>query len=214
MYKAFNATGRQAAVTDVDALATFDFAAFFAAVDDARREQDMGWFDLADELWEQSAQLNAERDDHPLCGGAVSRLGARGETSCQYALYLLRWLGQAPEEFLTGPAVDVGDVRLPDPGPDSRLRWDLAPAACGAQQGAPAAEADLGGTGRADWLHSESADQSADRAHGRYGPRDARNPMAGQTSSRIHPSREQPASCRTPLGTTGESTSHAREDGL
>jgi hypothetical protein len=120
------ATARQVNVTDVDALATFDFAAFFATVDTARRDLDMGWYDLAGELWDQSAQLNAERDDHPLCGGAVSRLGARGETSCQYALYLLRWLGQAPEEFLTGPARDVGDVRLPDPGPDSRLRWDLA----------------------------------------------------------------------------------------
>jgi hypothetical protein len=113
-------------VADVDALATFDFAAFFAAVDEARRDRSMGWSDLADELWDQSAQLNAERDDHPLCGDAVSRLSKRGETSCQYALYLLRWLGQAPEEFLTGPALDVGDVRLPVPGPDSRLRWDLA----------------------------------------------------------------------------------------
>jgi hypothetical protein len=113
-------------VTDVDALATFDFAAFFAAVNDARRHRDLDWYELADELWDQSAQLNAQRDDHPLCGGAVSRLGARGETSCQYALYLLRWLGKAPEDFLAGPARDVGDVRLPDPGPDSRLRWDLA----------------------------------------------------------------------------------------
>jgi hypothetical protein len=111
---------------DVTALAAFDFPAFFAAVDDARGKRDMGWYVLADELWEQSSQLNAERDDHPLCGGAISRLGARGETSCQYALYLLRWLGRAPEEFLTGPVVDVGDVRLPDPGVDSRLRWDLA----------------------------------------------------------------------------------------
>jgi hypothetical protein len=109
-----------------DALATFDFAAFFAAVDDARRERELRWFTLADELWELSAQLNAERGDHPLCGGAVSRLGARGETSCQYALYLLRWLGQPPEAFLVGPVVDVGDAQLPDPGPDSRLRWDLA----------------------------------------------------------------------------------------
>lgn len=113
-------------VTQVDALATFDFGAFFAAVDGARRDRDMGWCDLATELWDQSAQLNTERDDHPLCGGAVSRLGARGETSCQYALYMLRWLGRAPEEFLTGPAVDVGDVRLPNPGPGSRLRWDLS----------------------------------------------------------------------------------------
>jgi hypothetical protein len=112
--------------TNADGLANFDFATFFAAVDGARRDRGMGWYDLAAELWDQSAQLNAERDDHPLCGGAVSRLGARGETSCQYALYLLRWLGQAPEDFLTGPALDVGDVRLPNTSPDSRLRWDLA----------------------------------------------------------------------------------------
>jgi hypothetical protein len=121
-----DATGRQANMADQNALATFDFAAFFAAVDEARRNRDMGWYDLAGEAWDRSARLNAERDDHPLCGGAISRLGARGETSCQYALYLLRWLGRAPEEFLTSPAADVGDVRLPDPGPDSRLRWDLA----------------------------------------------------------------------------------------
>jgi hypothetical protein len=38
---------------------------------------------------------------------------------------MLRWLGRAPEEFLTGPAIDVGDTRLPEPGPGSRLRWDL-----------------------------------------------------------------------------------------
>jgi hypothetical protein len=109
-----------------DALATFDFPAFFAAVDDARRNQGLHWYALADELWDQSVQLNAERDDHPLCGGAVSRLGARGETSCQYALYLLRWLGDPPEAFLVGPVSDVGDTRLPTSGPDSRLRWDLA----------------------------------------------------------------------------------------
>jgi hypothetical protein len=112
-------------MTELDALAQFDFASFFAAVDDARRNRDIGWYDLADELWDQSAQLNAERDDHPLCGGAISRLGRRGETSCQYALYLLRWLGRAPEEFLTGPGQNVGDVRLPDAGPESRLRWNL-----------------------------------------------------------------------------------------
>ena len=39
---------------------------------------------------------------------------------------MLRWLDRAPEEFLTGPAVDVGDTQLPRPGPDSRLRWNLS----------------------------------------------------------------------------------------
>src|SRR5664279_6608836 len=106
-------------------LARFDFAAFVAAFDGERRDRSLSWAEIADDLWQQSADLDAQREDHPLCGGAVSRLGARGETSCRYALFMLRWLVRAPEEFLAGPAVDVGDVRLPDPGPGYRLRWDL-----------------------------------------------------------------------------------------
>jgi hypothetical protein len=109
----------------VSGLPTFDFAAFFAAFNAERRDRDLGWYDFANELWQQSSELNADRMDHPLCGGAVSRLETRGETSCQYALFMLRWLGRAPEEFLTGPVVDVGDVRLAEAGPDRRLRWDL-----------------------------------------------------------------------------------------
>jgi hypothetical protein len=45
--------------------------------------------------------------------------------SCQYALIMLRWLDRAPEDFLVGPVVDVGEVGLPKAGPDARLRWDL-----------------------------------------------------------------------------------------
>lgn len=103
----------------------FDFTAFFAAVDAERERRGLGWYEVADELWEQSEQLNAERDDHPLCGGAVGRLGERGATSCQYALFMLRWLGRAPEDFLVGPPRQAGDSALPQAGPDSRLRWDL-----------------------------------------------------------------------------------------
>jgi hypothetical protein len=105
----------------VTALPVFDFAAF----DAERRNRGLGWYEFAGELWQQSSELNAQRMDHPLCGGAVSRLGARGAASCQYALFMLRWLGRAPEDFLTGPVVDVSDVQLPEPGPGSRLRWDL-----------------------------------------------------------------------------------------
>ena len=111
--------------TDPAELPVFDFAAFVNAFDTERRARQLSWYEFADELWQQSSELNAHLLDHPLCGGAVSRLGARGETSCQYALFLLRWLHRAPEEFLAGPAVDVGDTRLAEPGPDSRLRWDL-----------------------------------------------------------------------------------------
>jgi hypothetical protein len=86
----------------------------------------LGWTALADELWQQSAELNAQLADHSLCPGALVRVAKRGTSmSCQYALIILRWIRRAPEDFLTGPVVDVGDVALPEAGPDRRLRWDL-----------------------------------------------------------------------------------------
>lgn len=50
------------------------------------------------------------------------RLPQRGAISCQHALLMLRWLGRPPEDFPTGPAVDVGNAQLPEPGSGSRLR--------------------------------------------------------------------------------------------
>ena len=104
---------------------TFDGSALIRAVDARRVDQGLGWTALADELWQQSSEVNAQLSDHSLCPGALVRTAKRGTMSCQYALYLLRWIDRAPEDFLTGPGVDVGDVRLPEAGPDSRLRWDL-----------------------------------------------------------------------------------------
>jgi hypothetical protein len=110
----------------VRALPAFDCGALFNALDARRRDLGLGWYDLADELWQQSSDLNAQRStDHPLCGGAIQRLRDRGATSCQYALFMLRWLHRAPEDFLTGPVLDVGDTRMPEAGTDIRLRWDL-----------------------------------------------------------------------------------------
>jgi hypothetical protein len=108
-------------------LPVFDCGALFDALDEQRRDLGFGWYQLADELWKLSAELNTQRSgDHPLCGGAVQRLHERGATSCQYALFMLRWLRRPPEDFLVGPVHDVGDVQLPDAGTDSRLRWDLS----------------------------------------------------------------------------------------
>ncbi|MFL6025194.1 MAG: helix-turn-helix domain-containing protein [Marmoricola sp.] len=107
-------------------LPRFDCSAMYAALDSERQERGLGWYELADELWEQSAALNAERpEDHPLCGGAVPRFGERGDISCQYAMFMLRWMERAPEDFLAGEVVDVGATALPAAGPDRRLRWSL-----------------------------------------------------------------------------------------
>ena len=119
------------------ALPVFDCGALFSALDARRRDRGLDWTALTGELWQQSSELNAQRTDHPLCGGAVSRLATRGATSCQYALFMLRWLQRAPEDFLTGPVVDVGDVTLPEAGtvsrppPSSTPRSGKAPVATG-----------------------------------------------------------------------------------
>jgi hypothetical protein len=110
---------------DVRTLPAFDCDALFRALDTRRQHSGLGWYELAHLLWQQSSALNEARADHPLCGGAVQRLQGRGSVSCQYALFMLRWLGAPPEDFLAGPVVDVGDTRLPEAGPDKRLRWDL-----------------------------------------------------------------------------------------
>jgi hypothetical protein len=107
-------------------VSAFDGDAVIRALDVQRVECGLGWTALADELWQQSCDLNTELSDHSLCPGALVRTAKRGTMSCQYALIILRWIRRAPEEFLTGSVVDVGDVRLPSAGPDCRLRWDLS----------------------------------------------------------------------------------------
>lgn len=46
--------------------ATFDFAAFIAAVDAERQAQGLRWHELADVLWNQSSALNARLGDAPI----------------------------------------------------------------------------------------------------------------------------------------------------
>ena len=114
-------------LTRMRTLPVFDCGALISALDAQRADRGLGWTALADELWQQSSELNAQLTDHSLCPGALVRLARRkASMSCQYALIILRWIRRAPEEFLTGSIVDVGDVRLPEAGTDSRLRWDLS----------------------------------------------------------------------------------------
>lgn len=107
-------------------LPTFHGDALIGALDAQRAERELDWPALAVELWQQSSGLNAELSDHCLCPGALVRTAKRGTMSCQYALIILRWIRRPPEDFLTGPVVDVGDTQLPEAGPESRLRWNLA----------------------------------------------------------------------------------------
>lgn len=104
---------------------TFDGNGMIRALDDQRAARGLDWNQLAVELTAQSRDLNAELADHTMCSGALVRTAKRGTMSCQYAVIILRWIHRPPEDFLIGPVIDVGDVQVPDVGPDKRLRWDL-----------------------------------------------------------------------------------------
>jgi hypothetical protein len=101
----------------------FDHQAFFAAVDARRRDQQLSWPALAAAIWEQSRVLNKQRDDHPISPATIRKV-ADG-TSCQHALFLLRWLDVPPETFIAVP--QPGSLGVPFPPADEaqRLRWNL-----------------------------------------------------------------------------------------
>ena len=103
----------------------FDIAAMFEALDLQRRNRALSWQGVAQELWGQSAALNAERDDHPISPSTLTGMAKRKDTTCQHALFMLRWLGRGPENFILGATIDTKRTALPAAGPDKRLRWDL-----------------------------------------------------------------------------------------
>jgi hypothetical protein len=96
-----------------------------SAVEAQRQARGLSWQQTADQVWAQSAELNALRDDHPIAVSTLRAMGERGGVSCQHALFILRWLGRSPESFLVGGEAAGGGFDLPDAGPDRRLRWDL-----------------------------------------------------------------------------------------
>ena len=48
--------------------------------------------------------------NHPVSPATLQGLGSRGDTSCQHALFFLRWLDATPESFLAGAAPDALSV--------------------------------------------------------------------------------------------------------
>ncbi|HEX7662528.1 MAG TPA: hypothetical protein VF444_23940 [Pseudonocardiaceae bacterium] len=105
----------------------FDVQALFDALDERCRREHLSWAGAAREMWRLSADLNALRgSDHPMSATTITSMAQRGDTTCQHALIMLRWLERAPEEFIAEPRPDTTGFPLPETDPAHRLRWDLA----------------------------------------------------------------------------------------
>jgi hypothetical protein len=108
-------------------ISPFDTQDLYLAIDAKRTELGLSWTGVAKQIWELSSDLNDRRKDHPISPSTLSNLGKGQGTSCQHALFMLRWLGRTPESFLSGSSEVVDDPRyaLPQVGRDRRLRWSL-----------------------------------------------------------------------------------------
>jgi hypothetical protein len=105
----------------------FDALALYAALDAQRLAKGMSWRQAADDIWNQSAELNRRRPAHAISPSTLTGIAKRGDTTCQHALFFLRWLGRTPESFIAAPGYDPGaSAQLPSVGPDRTLRWNLA----------------------------------------------------------------------------------------
>jgi hypothetical protein len=78
---------------------------------------------LAKAVWEQSRLLNERRRDHPISAASIKKMGE--DSSCQHALFVLRWLGVPPETFIAVPQPGTAGVPLPLADEAHRLRWSL-----------------------------------------------------------------------------------------
>lgn len=112
---AVDATATVSIVTD------FDVRGLYAALDTERVARGLTWPGLADDIWALSDGLNARRQDHPISPSTLRWTDDRLGVSCQHALFMLRWLGRSPEDYMPGAV----PTTMPDPGPYRRLRWNL-----------------------------------------------------------------------------------------
>ena len=91
----------------------FDGKALYAALDAKRLAEGLSWPGAAAAIWGMAPVLNAARvarglANHPISPATLQNLGKGGNTSCQHALFFLRWLGRTPESFLAGAVLSLG----------------------------------------------------------------------------------------------------------
>jgi hypothetical protein len=107
------------------AIRPFDTAALYLALDTKRFELGLSWTGVANHIWALSSDLNRRRSDHPISPSTLTNMATKPRTSCQHALFMLRWLDRSPESFLHGEVDDDPRFALPTAGSDRRLRWAL-----------------------------------------------------------------------------------------
>jgi hypothetical protein len=74
----------------------FDTHALYLALDARRTELGLSWTSVASQIWRLSSDLNDRQKDHPISPSTLTNIGKKSRTSCQHALFMLRWLRADP----------------------------------------------------------------------------------------------------------------------
>jgi hypothetical protein len=102
-------------------LRNFDMQAPYAALDAERRALELSWAGLL-------AEINKPFEGTPSIPISISTVRGmrdKGSVTSAVVLQILRWMGRAPESFLSeyGTRSQASEA-LPDPGPGRILRFD------------------------------------------------------------------------------------------
>jgi hypothetical protein len=100
----------------------FDARAMYAAMDAQRVERGWSWSAVARDLAD-SGNLSVQVGQHPISPSTITGIAKRGDTTCQHALFFLRWIGREPESFIASPK--VSGSAFPSVAQGLRLRWNL-----------------------------------------------------------------------------------------
>jgi len=78
----------------------FDASAVYQAVDARRRELELSWKGLADQIWDLSSELPNQRTGHPISPSTLTHMARKPSTSDQHASGSIR-LGPSfsPQRF-------------------------------------------------------------------------------------------------------------------
>ena len=163
----------------------FDAVALYDALEYQRLERGLTWQGVANQVWDLSSVLNAQRGDHPLSVSTIKNLGLRRATSCQHALFLLRWLDRTPESFLKG------GVAAPASKQRRTTSLESPSTLRGAQRDKEGRGDHVATTRQGVALHTTPTHRTTYRqVRHRHGPRNVHRPVARTPCVRFHRRRD------------------------
>src|SRR5262245_31760776 len=98
----------------------FDLKALYAALDEQRQLRGLSWAQVTREI----NAVGPVPAGHPIATSTIISLRTKAVAEGAGVLQMLRWLGRAPESFMSGLPADLTAAKLPEADAREVLRFD------------------------------------------------------------------------------------------